>query len=192
MLIFWVQHPPPQQRGHVAPSGMEAAFRRESDAMSSFLPRSMRKVLLSQSLLTTLNGPVYLGMRLGFPSLSSQMYTCFAVLSDFTMNGDDLKRRRSRVSGVKASALDLANSNCSAAVVFQGCSSWKQQPRMRNGMPKTTSAVDVTVSSFGALLSPSKTQGSDRDHDLLACTAHRRESFRVLWKRSTMPLACRW
>ena len=58
MLLLWVQHPSPQQRGHVASGGTEAAFRRESDTVSSFRPRSMTNVLLSQSLDFTLKGPV--------------------------------------------------------------------------------------------------------------------------------------
>ena len=68
-----MQHTSPQQFGHIASSGNEAALSLANDTLSSFFPMSTRKVLLFQSLLTTLNGPKYLGARLDFPSLSSLM-----------------------------------------------------------------------------------------------------------------------
>ena len=68
---------------------------------------------------------------------------------------------------MKVAAFVLVSSSSSAADLQHDCSLWKQRPGMRWGVPKTTSAAEVTVSSRGALRRPSKTQGSDRIHDLL-------------------------
>ena len=128
-------------------------------------------MLLSQSFLFTLNGSVYLGARLGLPSLSSRMKTNSAVCRGFAMKGEYLNLLRSSAQGEKAAAFDLASSSCSVAEGRRGCSSWKHSPGMQRGVPKTISAAEVAVSSLGALRRPSMAQGRDRVHDLLARTA---------------------
>ena len=106
------------------------------------------------------------------------------------MKGEALNFRRSNISGAKVDTLALDSSNCSAAVHLRVCSAWKQRPGIRSGVPDMTSAADIAMSSLAALLMPSRTQGSDHVHDLLACTAQCRESLRVRWNRSTMSFSC--
>ena len=73
------------------------------------------------------------------------------------------------------------------------CSAWKQRPGTCRGSPKTTSAVQkLQCRLSGAFRIPSSTQGNDRVHDTVLCTAQRRAFFKVLWNRSTRPLACGW
>ena len=108
------------------------------------------------------------------------------------MKGETLNLLRSCNSGVKASTFALASSSCSAAEHLRDCSLMKHKPGIRCGAPKTTSAVEVTVSDFGVLRMPSSTQGSHRIHDLMERTAQRRAFLSVLRKRSTKPFACGW
>ena len=107
-------------------------------------------------------------------------------------NGEALNFLRSRVSGEYAAAFARANSSCSCTDFFGVCSSWKHIPGTRKGVPNITSAVEVDVSSLGALLGPSMTHGKDLVHELLARTAHPKEFLRALWNRSTIPFDCRW
>ena len=123
MLLSRAQHPSPQQRGHVASCGIEAAFNRESDTVSSFLPRSRTNVLLSQCFSFTLNWLVYLGARLGLPSLSSRMYTNWAVRKVFATKGESLNLRRSSNRGEKDAAFDLARLSWSVVDRVGDCSS---------------------------------------------------------------------
>ena len=76
------------------------------------------------------------------------------------MNGDALNFAKSKARGVYAAAFSLAHCSCSVADRGGDCSAWKHMPGMRCGTPNITSAVDVAVSSLGALRSPSNTQGS--------------------------------
>ena len=95
------------------------------------------------------------------------------------MKGDSLNLRRSKVLGENTSTFALAFSSCSFAVLRPLCSDWKQIPGIRNGVPNSTSAVDVAVSDFGAFRIPNNTHGSDRDHDSPALPAHRSAFFNV-------------
>ena len=102
-----------------------------------------------------------------------------AVLSDFAMNGDSLNFSQSNESGMKVATLLLAICNSSTTVLRPACCVRKHLPGVRSGVPKTTSAVEVAESVFGAFLNPRSTHGRDLDHDLLALTAHRKAFFSV-------------
>ena len=160
--------------------------------LSSFPPRSRRKVLFSQSRFMILKGPVYLGAKLGFPKRSSLTNTWLAVRKDPATKGDALNRLRSNDSGEKVATFALANFNWSAADLLGLCSVWKQTPGTLRAVPYTTSALEVAVSTFGALRMPKRTHVNALDHDWLERIAQRRAFFNDRWKRSTKPLACRW
>ena len=106
----------------------DCCFQTESDTVSSFPPRSRRKILLFQSRSNTLKGPVYLGARVCFPSLSSLTNTWLAVRRDAASNGDALNLLKSSDSGEKLATLALADSNCSVAVFLCNWWDWKQIP----------------------------------------------------------------
>ena len=165
--------PLPQLRGHVSSSGMTAAFKRESNTVSSFPPRSRRKVLLSQSRAMTLKGPMYLGARLGCPNRSSLENTWLAVQSIPATKGEALKHRRSSDAGEKPAPFACADSNCSAAVLRCDWHDWKHAPCTLSEITYITSTVGVAVSSFGALRTPRGTHSNDLVHDRLLRTAQR-------------------
>lgn len=180
----------PRRRGAETGTGASksrwAGFRRSMDTISCLPPRSIVKTL--DPGLMTLYGPSY-GLASGDRWLSTRTKTYCEVMRSGGME-DSWVPWRDVGTGMNAFTLSwrVAWKLCgdSAKVGLA-----TKSPGTVSGEPYTSSAEDEPRSSLGAVLIPSRIQGSS-SAQFGPMSRARSADFMCRWKRSTSPLACGW